>query len=113
MVLNGNSIEEVNERGEQILGDTLLVLLNGHSDSVTFTLPPLDDRHLWRRVTDTFEPTVVSDRTFRAGVKYPLEGRSIAVFRVTPPLRDRRRTPEAEEAAAAAARQAALVPVEG
>src|SRR5438093_3815244 len=40
MLLNGNAIEEVDERGEPIVGDTLLVLLNGHHDKVPFTLPP-------------------------------------------------------------------------
>ena len=41
MLLSGSAIAEVNERGEPILGDTLLILLNGHSDEVTFTLPQL------------------------------------------------------------------------
>src|SRR5439155_5394222 len=53
MLLNGNAIEEVDEQGNLIVGDTLLVLLNGHSDSVPFTLPPLDEKHQWRRVIDT------------------------------------------------------------
>src|SRR5881296_2274405 len=56
MLLNGSAIEEVNERGEPIIGDSLLVLLNAHNDKVPFTLPPLDDNHQWRRVVDTFEP---------------------------------------------------------
>src|SRR5947199_1780301 len=32
MLLNGNAIEEINKQGDPIFGDTLLVLLNGHSD---------------------------------------------------------------------------------
>src|SRR5439155_887352 len=40
MLLSGSAIEEVNERGEPITGDTLLVLLNGHTDKVDFTRPP-------------------------------------------------------------------------
>ena len=98
MLLNGSAIEEVDERGDPILGDTLLVLLNAHSDEVPFTLPPLDDDHQWRRVVDTYEPHS-SDRSFRSGGRYPLQGRSVAVFKVTPPVRDRRLPVEAERAA--------------
>jgi isoamylase len=111
MLLNGNAIEEVDERGEPIIGDTLLLLLNGHSDSVPFTLPPLDDKHQWRRILDTFEPAV-GDRAYRPGGRYPLQGRSVAVFRVMPPLRDRRRTPDPEHTAVPATAPSALVPTE-
>jgi glycogen operon protein len=89
MLLNGGAIEEVNERGEPIIGDSLLALLNAHSDKVAFTLPPLDQNHQWRLVVDTFEPHA-ADRSFRPGGRYALQGRSVAVFRVTPPVRERR-----------------------
>ena len=111
MLLNGNAIEEVDERGEPIVGDTLLVLLNGHSDSVPFALPALDDKHQWRRVLDTFEPAV-GDRAYKPGGRYPLQGQSIALFRVWPPLRDRRRAPESEHVAVPATVLSPLVPAE-
>ena len=97
MLLNGTAIEEVDERGELIIGDSLLVLLNGHSDNVPFTLPPLDDDHQWRRVVDTFEPHA-PDRSFHPGGRYELRGRSVAIFKVTPPVRDRRRKGDADPA---------------
>jgi isoamylase len=112
MLLNGAAIQELDERGNLITGDTLLVLFNGHSDNVPFTLPLLDEKHQWRRAVDTFERTVAADRLFKPGGTYPLQGRSIAVFRVTPPLRDRRRATDAELAAAGDAMPEALVPVE-
>src|SRR4030095_10978988 len=34
MMLSGSAIDELTERGEPILGDTLVILLNGHSDAV-------------------------------------------------------------------------------
>src|SRR6185436_499110 len=37
--LSGDLIGELNERGERVLGDTLLILLNGHHESIPFTLP--------------------------------------------------------------------------
>jgi len=109
MLLDGSVIEEVNERGEPIIGDTLLVLLNAHSDKVPFTLPPLDDNHQWRRVFDTFEPHT-PDRSFRPRGRYALQGRSVVVFKVTPPVRDRRQQLESagvEEAAPVAATEPA------
>src|SRR5581483_1024040 len=105
MVLNGAAIEEVDEHGQLIIGDTLLVLFNAHSDKVPFTLPPVEANQQWRRVFDTAEPSP-SERTYKPGGRYPLEGRSVALFRVVPPVRDRRghhdqeRQPAAEPAPA-------------
>ncbi len=81
MLLSGNAIEEVDERGEPIVGDTLLVLLNAHSDEVPFTLPALDADQQWLRVFDTFDPHA-PDRAFKPGMRYPLQGRSVAVLKV-------------------------------
>jgi len=98
MILNGTAIEEANERGEPVLGDTLLVLLNAHSDKVLFTLPRLESDQHWRRVCDTAEPHA-PDKACRPGSRFPLQGRSVAIFKVAPPLRERRRSTEAERAA--------------
>ena len=98
MVLSGTGIEELDEHGEPIIGDTLLILLNAHHDRVSFTLPDLDPSHKWERVFDTVDPHI-SPRACKPGARYPLEGRSVAVFKVTPPLLERRRgltIPEAE-----------------
>jgi glycogen operon protein len=102
VLLSGDAIEEVDERGESVTGDTLLVLLNAHSDKVPFTLPPLDPDRQWQRIFDTLDGRP-RERVFRAAGRYPLEGRSVAVFKVVPPARDRRRAAAAEEPAADAA----------
>ena len=39
MRLAGDLIGEVDERGEPIVGDTLLMLLNAHHEPIPFTLP--------------------------------------------------------------------------
>ncbi len=92
MVLAGNAIEERDERGAPIVGDTLLVLLNAHHDKVAFRLPDLHvGEYQWMRLLDTADPLVL-DRAFRGGVRYPLQGRSLVVFRMTPPLGERRRS---------------------
>ncbi|MFN7918198.1 MAG: glycogen debranching protein GlgX [Vicinamibacterales bacterium] len=90
MLLSGDGIQEVDERGEPITGDTLLVLLNAHDDEVGFTLPPLDAHHVWRRVFDTVNARS-APLDCRPAESYPLHGRSVAVFKVFPPLVDRRR----------------------
>src|SRR6266496_856556 len=68
MLLSGSAIEEMNERGEPITGDTLLVLLNGHTDTVAFTLPAHQARVRWELVVDTRDWTLPPRRPiFRAG----------------------------------------------
>jgi glycogen operon protein len=139
MLLPGTAIEETNEHGEPVTGDTLLILLNAHSDKVPFTLPetgdpsalsasaltnadevitteltennrlsvslvvnsPLsgpfasgaqtDPQYQWMRLLDTMTPRA-SARQYRGGARYPLQGRSLAVFQLTPPIRERRRS---------------------
>jgi glycogen operon protein len=96
MMLSGNAIEEVDERGEPITGDTLLVLLNAHSDKVPFTLPSLDADQQWQRLVDTSEEQP-GERAFRPKVRYPLQGRSVVMFKMIPPLRERRRVTAAAQ----------------
>ncbi len=86
MRLSGDAIAELDERGEPIVDDTLLVLLNAHHAKVPFTLPPLAPGHHWARLLDTFHNHTI-ERTFRAGIRYPLQGRSLALFKVAADLR--------------------------
>jgi glycogen operon protein len=90
MLLSGDAIEEVDERGERITGDTLLILLNAHTDKVPFTMAPLEADQQWQRLLDTVEEQA-SECVYKPGIRYPLQGRSVAVFRLVPPVRERRR----------------------
>jgi isoamylase len=90
MLLSGTAIEEVNERGELITGDTLLVLLNGHTDTVPFMLPPVDPEQQWQRVFDTFAPHGI-EKMVAVDAPYALQGRSVAVFKILTPRLERRR----------------------
>ena len=119
--LAGDAIEEADEQGRPVTGDTLLILLNAHDDKVPFTLPALEgDQHQWLRLIDTMD-AIAEERPYKGGGRYPLQGRSVAVFKMTPPLRERRRRPGVHEqreavdtrAAEPVAAAAEPVPTEG
>ncbi len=85
MLLAGDMIDETDERGQRIVGDTLLLLLNAHHEAVAFQLPPLAQGESWECVLDTASgilPKVPVPQTL-AG--YHLAGRSLAVLRLPRP----------------------------
>jgi glycogen operon protein len=77
--LNGDAIQEVNERGDPIVDDTLLVLLNAGSMAVRFVLPEAAPIERWETLLDTADPWQ-APRRFRAGEGYDLVSRSMAVL---------------------------------
>ncbi len=90
--LAGDLIGEVDERGEPIVGDTLLLLLNAHWEPIPFTLPAHKDGQHWELVLDTARPTRRPARRTR-GRPYDLRDRSLAVFRIQAPAGQRRWCP--------------------
>jgi glycogen operon protein len=82
--LPGDRIDDVNERGEPIVGDTLMLLLNAHWEEIKFTLPTTIDGQLWETLVDTADPDAPM-RVCRGGEGYALYGRSLALLRTTPP----------------------------
>jgi glycogen operon protein len=81
--LAGDRIDDVDERGEPIVGDTLLILLNAHWEEIRFTLPRTIDGQLWETLIDTADPDGPI-RVCRGGEGYALYGRSTAILRTTP-----------------------------
>jgi glycogen operon protein len=80
--LAGDAIEEVDDMGWPIVGDTFLVLLNAHHEPVPFVLPAHESRVTWEPVLDTRDWDGGADRpSLRTGEQYMLEGRSLAVLR--------------------------------
>src|SRR5690606_21866286 len=56
MRLSGDLIGDIDNRGEPIIGETLLILLNAHWEPMPFTLPEHPpDRH-WELLLDTAKP---------------------------------------------------------
>ena len=80
MRLAGDEIGDKNDRGEPLMGDTILVLLNAHHDALPFMLPAARPEHHWLLLLDTSKPTNEASELRPEGL-FELQGRSIAVFR--------------------------------
>jgi len=81
--LSGDAIEEVDDLGEPIVGDTFLILLNAHHEPVSFVLPAHETLVRWDPVLDTRDWDGDGGRpSLPTGEQYVLEGRSLAVLRL-------------------------------
>ncbi len=89
--LNGNAIDEVDERGERVTGDTLLLLFNAARDAIPFVLPATTADERWETLLDTADPWLPA-RRLRAGDRYELRGHAMAVLRLSGRKEDLRRT---------------------
>jgi glycogen operon protein len=79
--LVGGRIDELDEFGKRIRGDSFLLLLNAHHEPIPFTVPTGEDAEWhWERVVDTADPG--DERPWEPGEDrvYPLEARSMAVL---------------------------------
>ncbi|MBX9579969.1 MAG: glycogen debranching protein GlgX, partial [Gemmataceae bacterium] len=81
--LAGDLIEETDERGEPIVGETLFFVLNAQPGAVEFPLPETNPGHRWERLFDTADDGLPHDR-FDAPAAYPVKGWSVVVFRTRP-----------------------------
>ena len=91
--LAGDMMNEVDERGEPVVGDTLLLLLNAHWEEIPFTLPDTANGDVWQTLIDTAE----EDRALPVRVRpqreqFPLYGRSLALLRTVRPEEAERET---------------------
>jgi glycogen operon protein len=75
--LAGDAIDEQDEEGRPISGDTLLYLLNAAGEGLPFALP--DDGARWECVIDTAHEERAG-QMYDGGRPYPLADRSVAVF---------------------------------
>jgi glycogen operon protein len=81
--LSGRELDEVNEEGNPLVGDTLYLMFNAHPDGINFTLPSINSDGRWERILDTAQPLWEKRYTPRDHT-YRVKGRSVAVFRVVP-----------------------------
>ncbi len=79
MLLAGDQINELDDRGQRVEGDTLLLLLNAHHEPIPFTLPQPAEGW-WDLVFDTARGDA-DDVCHSVGDVYELEDRSMVMFR--------------------------------
>lgn len=77
----GDEIGEVDEKGERIVGDTLLILLNAHHEKIPFMLPLQGENRFWERLLDTAEVRAEA-MLLPGGQPYALQDRSLAMLRL-------------------------------
>ena len=81
--LAGDAIEEVDARGNRIVDDTLLILLNAQYIPISFILPAHRPKMRWELLLDTREATGKRQhRLMRGGNTYELVDRSLALLRL-------------------------------
>jgi glycogen operon protein len=84
MRLAGDMINDMDERGEPIAGDTLLLLINAHWEEIRFTLPKTREEHVWQSLIDTARPDDPPKIYRGERDRFPLFGRSLALLRTVP-----------------------------
>ena len=56
MMLNGQTLQDVDEAGQPVVDNSFLMLLNCHHEHIDFYLPPPPNGGAWRVLLDTNEP---------------------------------------------------------
>jgi isoamylase len=79
--LFGNQIDEVDEKGERIDGDSFLILLNADHKPVDFKLGPRAKDFKWELVLNTTEPQA-KPKDIGVIASYPLPARSMVALRL-------------------------------
>jgi len=83
--LSGDAIEEVDERGQRVVDDTLLLLLNAHHEPLPFVLPAHRSGVRWIPIVDTREARLTpAAAPLKGGEAFGLEARSVALLRLEP-----------------------------
>jgi glycogen operon protein len=79
-LLGGDAIAGVDERGERIVGDTLLVLMNAWHERVAYRLPDVAWGQEWEILLDTAGATDAKRDLVAAGGAVPVEARSLVLL---------------------------------
>jgi len=85
MGLLGDQIDETDENGERIVGDSFLILINAHDEPTSFRLGSRRRKVRWTCVLDTSVPHV-APRIFEHMSDFPLQARSLALLRPEVPV---------------------------
>jgi glycogen operon protein len=91
--LSGDAIDETDELGHNIIGETTLILLNAEDNPINFVLPNLAEESRWILVLDTSGPKIPPsafrkkriidpDHRLWGGEAFLLAERSVSIFRL-------------------------------
>jgi len=80
--LAGDTLDDWDEHGEPLKGETLLILINAHHEKIPFILPAHKRGTRWEPLVDT--SVMKPHGMVRGGTAYPLEGRSLTVLCLIP-----------------------------
>ncbi len=87
MRLEGMMDDEIDEKGRQITGDTLLILFNSHNEPIPFLLPTHSPHEYWQTLLDTSTEDIL--QRIHANEPYPLQGHSLVVLKLMASRRER------------------------
>src|SRR5262249_13046626 len=98
VLLSGDAVDEVDERGQRIRDENFAILMNGHHEEIRFGLPARTPNAGWVVLVDTScQISQHANRFYSAGDSYPLLARSLVLLVERSPDRiradDRRRSP--------------------
>jgi glycogen operon protein len=79
--LEGEMLDEVDDHGNHIVGDTVLMIMNAHHQNIDFVLPKHEPHEYWQPQFDT-RAAEVKKRWLTQGYRYQLLARSMAVLRL-------------------------------
>ena len=84
LMLAGDAGKDVDQRGNHLEDDVLLIMLNAHDDNVAFVLPALRAEAMWRLEIDTSRPALSpeDERPAPAGSSRDVPGRTTLVWRL-------------------------------
>ena len=82
--LDGSQIDETDEHGNPVVGDTLFVLFSADDKPVLFAFPRREPERRWERLLDTSDARWARRIQYDAA-HYELTGRSTVVFRLAEP----------------------------
>ena len=83
MLLNGELMTEVDEKGEVIKDDILLLIVNSYWEPISFTLPHLDVTNEWEILIDTSRDQQSNNEEDILDV-YEIQGRSTGLLKNVP-----------------------------
>jgi isoamylase len=86
ILMEGTAIESMDKDGDWLVGNTLLLLINGQGNALSFQVPSHRAHHYWELVLDTTTPTGAPRETMKLlwneNDAFPLMARSMVVMRL-------------------------------